>query len=185
MNNKVLLISPGGCACTSFINFIKDYVPINSPKDKDNLKHTLPWNPLVQEYSATRIIYVYGDVDKAARSLFRRNYQTAQYCKLRNVRGDPNIKPPFNNYKQYVNLVLKSKTEPLGILDHFKAWKSVPDVFFIHYENIATSTEIDTFLGVAKGTCSKFLLKERTSEKRIFETPEYLNIMKGFTDLMI
>ena len=185
MNNKVLLISPGGCACTSFIDFIKDYVTVNLRNDKDELKHTLPWNPSVQEYNATRIIYLYGDIDKAARSLFRRNYQTRQYRKLRNVRENPDIKPPFKNYKEYVNLVLKSKTEPLGILDHFKAWKSVPDVFFIHYENIPKSTEIDAFLGVAEGTCSKFLIKERKSEKKIFETPEYLNIMKGFMDQML
>jgi hypothetical protein len=180
MNNKVLLISPGGCACTSFIKFIKDYVPINSYNDKDRLKHTLPWNPLVKEYNASRIIYLYGDFDKAARSLFRRNFQKAQYRKLRNISANPDVNPPFNNYKQYVNLVLQSKIEPLGILDHFKAWKSVPNVFFIHYENIPSSTEIDNFLGLSKGTCSNFPLKKRTSEKKIFETPEYLDIMKGF-----
>lgn len=185
MNNKVLLISPGGCACTAFINFIKDYVPINSSSDKDKLKHTLPWDPLVKEYNASRVIYLYGDFDKAARSLFRRNFQKVQYRKLRNMRGNQEISPSFNNYKQYVNLVLKSKTEPLGILDHFKAWKSVPDVFFIHYENIPTSSEIDAVLGVAKGTCSKFPLKKRLSEEKIFETTEYLNIMKGFMSEVI
>ena len=101
------------------------------------------------------------------------------------MRGNQEISPFFNNYKQYVTLVLKSKTEPLGILDHFKAWKSEPDVFFIHYENIPTSSEIDAVLGVAKGKFSKFPLKKRLSEEKIFETAEYLNIMKGFMSEVI
>jgi hypothetical protein len=180
MNQKVLLVSPGGCACTAFINFLKDYIKINCKDDKDRLKHTLPWNPLIKKYNPTHIIYLYGDFDKAIRSLFRRNFQRAQYHKLKNIFGNNNIPTPFNNFKQYINLVIRSRTEPFGILDHYKAWKNVPGVFFIHYEDIPKSLEIDDFLGIPKGTCSKFPIKERTSEKNINETTEYLNIMKNF-----
>lgn len=183
MNQKVLLISPGGCACTAVIKFLKNHVKeINAINDSDNLKHTLPCNPLIKKYNPTHIIYIYGDLDKAARSLFRRKYTNAQYHKLNNIRGNSNIKVPFNNFKQYIRFVQESRTEPLGMLNHFMAWKKVPNVFFIHYENIPKSSKIDDFLGLAKGTCSKFILKERTSEKNINETIEYLNIMKSFTD---
>jgi hypothetical protein len=180
MDKRVLLISPGGCACTAFINFLKDYVNINCKNDSDKLKHNLPWNPLVKKYNATHIIYLYGDFDKAVRSLFRRNFQKSQYRKLRNMWGNTSIPIPFNNFKQYVNIVLKSRSEPLGIVDHYKAWKAVPGVFFIHYENIPTSTEIDNFLGIPNGTCSKFVIKERTSQKNINENDEYLKLINDF-----
>jgi hypothetical protein len=98
MNQKVLLISPGGCACTAFINFLKDHVKqINCKDDSDRLKHTLPWNPLIQQYNPTHIIYLYGDFDKAIRSLFRRNFQDRQYHKLRNIIDNKNIPTPFKN----------------------------------------------------------------------------------------
>jgi len=180
MKPKVLLISPGGCACTAFIKFLKEYVEINHEHDTDRLKHTLPWNPLIENYKATHIIYLYGDFDMAARSLFRRNFQNLQYRKLRNIVNSKNISPPFNNFKQYIKHVINSRTEPLGILDHFKAWKKVSNVFFIHYKEIPISKTIDDFLGIPSGTCSKFLIKERTSQKSIHETPKYLNIMRNF-----
>jgi hypothetical protein len=65
-------------------------------------------------------------------------------------------------------------------VDHYKAWKAVPGVFFIHYENIPTSTEIDNFLGIPNGTCSRFIIKERTSEKNINENDEYLKLINDF-----
>ena len=182
MKQKVLLISPGGCACTAVINFLKKYVNIiNSEHDRDKLKHTLPWNPLIEKYKPTHIIYVYGDLDKAIRSLFRRNYNTPQYYKLHNIVDNKNIPVPFNNFRQYIRIVEKSKTEPMGILNHYKAWKEVPNVFFIHYENIPTSLKIDDFLDIPKGTCSKFILKERTTKKNINESDKYLEIMKEYT----
>jgi hypothetical protein len=186
MNQKVLLVSPGGCACTAVIKFLMNHVhKINSPIDSDHLKHSLPWNPLVKKYNPTHIIYIYGDLDKAARSLFRRKYGRNQYLKLNNININSDIKAPFNNFNQYIRFVQKSRTEPLGMLNHFMAWKNVPKVFFIHYENIPKSSTIDDFLGIPKGTCSNFILKERTSEQNINETTEYLDIMKSFTDKLI
>ena len=182
MKPKVLLISPGGCACTSVINFLKDNgVSINNNKDIDKLKHTLPWNPLVKKYNPTHILYIYGDLDKAIRSLFRRKFHNPQYYKLHNLINSQNIPMPFNNFKQYIEIVKKSRTEPLGLLNHYNSWKTVPNVFFIHYESIPTSTTIDNFLQVPLGTCSKFILKERTSVLNQHETPEYLSIINGFT----
>ena len=180
MNQKVLLISPGGCACTAFINFLKDHVKqINCKDDSDRLKHTLPWNPLIQQYNPTHIIYLYGDFDKAIRSLFRRNFQDRQYHKLRNIIDNKNIPTPFKNFKQYVNFVIKSRTEPLGIVDHFNAWKTIPGVFFIHYENIPKSRKLEEFLKLPVGTCNKFIIKERTTEKNSIETTQYLNILNS------
>jgi hypothetical protein len=183
MKQKVLLVSPGGCACTAVINFLKNHVhKINASNDGDNLKHSLPWKLCVKKYKPTHIIYIYGDLDKAARSLFRRNYNNPQYRKLNNIRYNNDIKVPFDNFNQYIKFVEQSRTEPLGMLNHFMAWKNVPNVFFIHYKNIPKSSSIDDFLWLRKGTCSKFILKQRTSEKSINETTKYLDIMKSFTN---
>jgi hypothetical protein len=185
MAQKVLLISPGGCACTAFIEFLSKYITINDKHDRDNVKHTLPWNPLIEKYNPTHIIYVYGDLDKAVRSLFRRNtskteYHKAQYYKLHNLWNNFTTHVPFNSFEDYINIVIKSRSEPLGIVNHYNAWKKVPNVFFIHYESIPTSTEIDAFLNIPKGTCSKFVIKDRTSEQNSNETPEYLKIINSF-----
>lgn len=183
MRPKVLLISPGGCACTSFITFLKNNgVSINHEHDRDRLKHTLPWNPLIKQYNPTHIIYLYGDLDKAVRSLFRRNFHKLQYYKLHNIFNHTNIPVPFNNFRQYIRIVENSRSEPLGILNHYNAWKNIPNVFFIHYESIPTSTELDTFLQLPSGTCRKFIIKDRTSELNENERPEYLNLMKRFTN---
>ena len=183
MKPKILLISPGGCACTSFITFLKNNgVSINNENDKDRLKHTLPWNPLIKKYKATHIIYLYGDLDKTVRSLFRRKFHRPQYYKLHNIFNHKDIPIPFNNFKQYIRIVENSKTEPLGILNHYNDWKAVPNVFFIHYESIPTSSELDTFLQLPLGTCRKFIIKDRTSEQNENESSEYLNLMKHFTE---
>jgi len=183
MTQRVLLISPGGCACTAFISYLKKYINnINNENDTDKLKHTLPWNPSVKNYNPTHIIYLYGDLDKAVRSLFRRNYHNPQYRKLNNIFKNKDIPIPFNNFKQYIKLVENAKIEPLGIFNHYKAWKSVPNVFFIHYENIQKTPLLDDFLGLPKGTCSKFPIKERTSQIRIIESKEYLEIMNELTN---
>ena len=181
MTQKVLLISPGGCACTAFIKFLKQYVNnINCEHDTDKLKHTLPWNPLIKQYNATHIIYLHGDLDKAVRSLFRRKFHIKQYHKLNNLWNNQSLPTPFKNFAQYIRIVNNSRTEPLGIVNHYNAWKKVPKVFFIHYESIPTSAEIDKFLNIPTGTCSKFGIKERTSKQNSIETPQYLKIINSF-----
>jgi hypothetical protein len=179
--NKLLIVSHGGSATTSFIEFIKDFIHVNCSKDLDGLKHTIPSK--INQYNPTHIIYIYGDMDKTMRSLFRRNgggftIASIHEYKLRGIKHSNEFPPHFENFEEYTKIVIKEKREPVGCLLHMCEWKKVPNVFFIHYEQICTSDTIDEYLGIPKGTCSQFTVKERESKIQECETPEYLKTMK-------
>ena len=180
--NKLLIVSHGGSATTSFIEFIKDFIHVNCSKDLDGLKHTIPSK--INQYNPTHIIYIYGDMDKTMRSLFRRNgggftIASIHEYKLRGIKHSNEFPPHFENFEEYTKIVIKEKREPVGCLLHMREWKKVPNIFFIHYEQICTSDTIDEYLGIPKGTCSQFTVKERESKIQECETPEYLETMKG------
>jgi hypothetical protein len=179
--NKLLIVSHGGSATTSFIEFIKDFIHVNCSKDLDGLKHTIPSK--INQYNPTHIIYIYGDMDKTMRSLFRRNgggftIASIHEYKLRGIKHSNEFPPHFENFEEYTKIVIKEKREPVGCLLHMREWKKVPNIFFIHYEQICTSDTIDEYLGIPKGTCSQFTVKERESKIQECETPEYLKTMK-------
>lgn len=180
MDKRVLIVSPGGCASKSFISFLKSHVgEINCPNNSDNLKHSLPWSPQVNNYNPTHIIYLYGDLDKAIRSIFRRDYAHNLYYKLHGLKVN-SLPIPFYGFEQYISLVKSSHTEPLGIVNHINSWKK-KNVFFIDYNSIVTSEYIDLFLGLNKGVCSNFIIQPRKSIVNKFETSDYLSILKNHT----
>jgi len=178
---KLLVVSHGGSATTTFIEFIKDYISTNCSKDLDGLKHTLPSK--IEELPS-KIIYIYGDMDKTMRSLFRRKAGNLTIAsihehKLKGIKHSVDLPANFEDFEAYTNLVVKENKEPVGCLVHMREWKKVPDLFFIHYEQICKSDTIDEYLGIPKGTCSQFTVMPRTSQLQPCETPEYLETMKG------
>ena len=184
-NKRILIVSPGGCACTSFIKFLKQYVKtINCPDDTDKIKHTLPTCNLIKKYDPTHIVFLFGDIIKAVRSLFRRNYIYRQYYKLRNIPFNSH-KCPFINYNQFINITVNNNCEPLGITNHYKAWKNIPNVFFINYEHINSSELLNNYLGLPEGTNKKFIIKKRSSTPSSFESHKYLEIINKLTDTMM
>jgi hypothetical protein len=188
---RVLLVSPGGCACSAILEFIDNNgITINSNSYKDYMKHLLPEVSIISVYKPTSIIYVYGDIDKLIRSFFRRsiNFCNLHFPKLSIkdkyiLRGDTEntdlTSMPYKTFKEYIDIIIKTGSEPIGIIQHYNSWKKIPGVFFIHYENFPKSDKVDEFLGLPKGTCSKFELKERTSVRQPEETDEYLNIINS------
>jgi hypothetical protein len=185
-NTYLLVVSHGGSATTAFMHFIKQRVSTNCPGDLDGLKHTLPSNIQVLP---SRIIYIYGDMDKTMRSLFRRtggnlSFASIQEYKLKNIKHSSDLPANFEDFEAYTKLVTLENREPVGCLVHMSEWKKVPNVFFIHYEQICTSDTIDDYIGIPKGTCSQFTVMPRVSKVQPYETPEYLETMKGF-DLMV
>lgn len=182
---RVLVVSPGGCACTSLIKFLKPYLKtINCPDDTDKIKHTLPRSNLIKKYNPTHIIYLFGDIIKAVRSLFRRNYSYVHYYKLHNIALNSS-KCPFTNYKSYINNTLNNNCEPMGIMSHYNAWKDIPNVFFIHYEDINKSELFNKYLELPEGTHKKFILKERKSTANSLESEKYLSILNNITEEMM
>jgi hypothetical protein len=188
---RVLLVSPGGCACSAILKFIDQHgITINSNSYEDFMKHLLPEVSIISVYKPTSIIYVYGDIDKLIRSFFRRSiYFINKHCPklsikdkyiLRNDTENTDLTSmPYRTFKEYIDIVIKTGTEPMGIIKHYESWKKVPGVFFIHYENFPKSDRVDEFLRLPKGTCSQFELKERTSIRQPEETNEYLEIIKS------
>jgi hypothetical protein len=187
---RVLLVSPGGSACTAFLDFLQHYdITINTQHSftlgGDGLKHSLPDSHLVTAYDPTHVIYQYGDLDSTVRSLFRRNILDISYFydnrqKFMNpLMRKTNKQIKFNTIQDYINQVLLTKEEPLGIIKHWKKWKSSNrNIYFVQYANIHKDTNIDSFLGVPANTCSNFTVKERESKILDIETPEYLGILK-------
>lgn len=180
-NKKLLVVSHGGSATTSFMEFIGKYIPTNCSKDLDGLKHTIPSK--IQNIPS-HIIYIYGDMDKTMRSLFRRkggnlSFASIQEHKLKGIKHSIDLPANFEDFEAYTKLVRKEIREPVGCLVHMREWKKVPNVFFIHYEQICISNTIDEYLGIPEGTCSQFTVKERVSQLQPCETPEYLETMKG------
>jgi len=177
---NLLVVSHGGSATTSFITFIGKYIPTNCPEDLDGLKHSVPSKV---GYSPSHIIYIYGDMDKTMRSLFRRQRNSVTLAsqhehKLKGTRYSSNLPANFENFEAYTKVVIAENKEPVGCLIHMRQWKKVPNVFFIHYEQICTSDTIDEYLGIPKGTCSKFKILPRESQIQPCETPEYLQAMQ-------
>ena len=131
---------------------------------------------------------------KTVRSLFRRKGGQTTFASIhkihfRNIEDAPTShfnKTPTEkdidcqDYPTYIRTVLETRSEPIGCIKHMMSWEKVPNVFFIHYEQICKSKKIDEFLGVPKGTCSKFTVKPRKSVPDDHETPEYIKIMNEF-----
>jgi hypothetical protein len=178
---KLHVVSHGGSATTTFMEFISKYIPTNCSRDLDGLKHTVPSKI---EDLPSRIIYIYGDMDKTMRSLFRRKAGNLTIAsihehKLKGIKYSRDLPANFEDFEAYTKLVTLENREPVGCLVHMRCWKKVPNVFFIHYEQICKSDTIDEYLGIPKGTCSQFTVMSRVSELQPYETPEYLETMKG------
>ena len=188
---RILLVSAGGSACSNILEYIsKTGNTINDIDNNDTLKHSLPCSKIVGLYKPTKIIYIYGDLNKLIRSLFRRKFTCFHYTYFNN-RINNNVllseklydedynSLPFTSFKEYIDIVIKTKTEPIGIIKQYEAWKKVPGVFFIHYTDFPKSDKVDEFLELPKGTCSQFKLQSRTSVRQPEETDEYLEIIKS------
>lgn len=79
-NLDLIVISTGGVATTSLINYLKFYKKVNDENDKDGYKHLSKF-PLVQ-HNELKIIYIYGNYEKIYNSLKRRNIFQEQMVKL-------------------------------------------------------------------------------------------------------
>ena len=79
-NLDLLIVSTGGVATTTLINYLKLYKKVNDANDRDELKHLNKF-PLIVNKNL-KILYIYGNYEKIYNSLKRRNIFQSQMVKL-------------------------------------------------------------------------------------------------------
>ena len=79
-NIDLLIVSPGGVATTTLINYLKLYKKVNDENDRDGYKHLNKF-PFISK-ADLKILYIYGNYEKIYNSLKRRNIFQSQMVKL-------------------------------------------------------------------------------------------------------
>ena len=184
------LISPGGSATHSFLRFLNDQnITINkwgwSPHG-DGIKHCQPDSSMFKVYNPQNVVYMYGGLVETVRSLFTRNLLTISYfydtpnCYLNPAEHERVRIPKFSTFFEYINEVIRTGTEPLGIVKHWNSWKAYPNVYFMKFTDIPTDPNIDYVFGLPSGTCSNFVIDLSQRHERLeIETDEYINILNN------
>ncbi len=79
-NLDLLIVSTGGVATTTLINYLKLFKQVNDENDRDGYKHLNKF-PFVRKENL-KILYIYGNYEKIYKSLKRRDIFQAQMVKL-------------------------------------------------------------------------------------------------------
>jgi len=79
---EVMVVSGGGVSTTTLMNHLSGYVRVNSPDDRDGVKHSRKF-PKWAAKSRTRVIFVRGARGPQVSSLLRRGVGRRQLFKLR------------------------------------------------------------------------------------------------------
>ena len=80
LNLDLLIVSTGGVATTTLINYLKLYKKVNDENDRDGYKHLNKFPFIFKEN--LKILYIYGNYEKIYNSLKRRNIFQSQMVKL-------------------------------------------------------------------------------------------------------
>lgn len=77
---EAIIVSPGGVASTAIMEYIRKFVRVNSPADRDTLKHRP--KPPGQSSQEIPVLLLTGDKDSIIASLERRGYFPHQAIRL-------------------------------------------------------------------------------------------------------
>ena len=132
---EVVVASAGGVGTTFLINFIAQHRRVNHFDDEDGIKH-LPVLP-VSFNKELKLIYVYGNPQLAAMSLFRREYHHRQSKKLRKCVSNA---PPAIADSVTLEEYAANGIDAFYFRDHFFNWydtylSSFPTLF-LRYETL-------------------------------------------------
>jgi hypothetical protein len=168
---EVVVASAGGVGTTFLINFIAQYRRVNHFDDEDGIKH-LPVPP-VSLNKKLKLIYVYGNPQLAAMSLFRREYHHLQSGKLRKCVADaPAAVPVTMTLDEYA----AKGIDGFYFREHFENWysnylSSFPTLF-IRYETLFENLEpLLDFLELPSETLKAFPKKKKRNSA-MDEMPE-------------
>jgi hypothetical protein len=168
MNLNALIVGAGGNGQTYFMEFLeKNKLKINSPGDKDKLKHMSHPNKIPKNIKIKRCIFLYNSPYDSIYSHYRRGWYKIQINKL----GNP-YKINFeniNNINTYNELCIKYNKDIFGIEYQFDNWfkkgnTNIP-ILFLDFNDILNKKDIiDNFLG-KRLNYNLFEVKERSNKE--------------------
>lgn len=167
-DTDVVVASFGGVGTTFLLKYLAQYRKTNHRFDADGVKHS-PLPP-ISFNSNIKFVYVYGNPQLAAISLFRRNFHYRQSQKLQKW-GKKSISPipEEMTLQEYASQGI----DKLHFRNHFYNWYekylSVHPTMFIRYDTMYDNVELlRDFLNLPKDFVDKFPEKkiELPIEKR-------------------
>ncbi len=169
-NIEVVIASAGGAGTTFLLSYLAQFKNANHPGDADGLKHS-PLPP-VSFNRNVKFVYVFGNPQLAAISLFRRNFQHHQSIKLQKW-GKRNISPIPKDMtlQEYASQGI----DRFHFRDHFYNWYdrylAACPTMFIRYESLFDNvTLLLDFLDLPKDCIGSFPRK-KTRTSTIEEIP--------------
>lgn len=184
-NIEVVVTSFGGVGTSFLMFYLAQFKEINSPEDRDSLKH-LPLPP-ISFNPRIKFIYVYGDPRLAVISLFRRGYHHLQSYKLQSYKlrwdiDSQSLIPRKMTIQEYAALGI----DRFRFREHFYNWYNcllTHETMFLRYETLFESVElILDFLDIPRNHIDSFPKKvDRSSKKSDIhpKTWNHLNTIYG------
>lgn len=170
------IVSYGGVGTSFLLHFFSQYLKTNDPIDRDYFKHS-PLPP-ISFNSNVKFIYIYGNPQMAAASLFRRNLQTLQSIKLQ--RWDQNIVPIPSEMtlQEYASLGV----DRFCFENHFFNWydkylTGIPTLF-VRYETLFDNIrQLLEFADIPGNSINKFPKKKCRKSTREEISAKTLNLL--------
>jgi|GEM_PF-600208 len=178
----IVVVSYGGVGTSFLLDFLAQYKTTNSSRDIDGFKHS-PLPPISFNRNV-KFVYVYGNPQMAAASLFLRNYAIPHSIKLQRwIDKNTSSIPNGMTLQEYASLGV----DRFHFENHFFNWydKYLPCIptLFVRYETIFDNIEhILEFVGIPKSGINRFPEKKKrasTKEGIPAETVKYLDDMYG------
>lgn len=162
-NIDIIVASYGGVGTTFLVEFLSKFKNINRADDSDGIKHSIL--PPISRDKKMKFLYIYGDPQLAAISLFRRNFHHVHSTKILGF-ANKRIRPIPRNMTldDYAN----NGVDKFLFREHFYNWYSkylVHPTFFIKYDKLHENIEaLFEFLEIPKEYINDFpKFKKRSS----------------------
>ncbi len=185
-NIEVVIASAGGAGTTFLLSYIAQFKKANHPGDADGLKHS-PLPPFSFNRNV-KFVYVFGNPQLAAISLFRRNFQHYQSIKLQKW-GKRKTSPIPKD--MVLHEYASQGIDKFYFRNHFYNWYdkylAVCPTMFIRYETLFDNVALLLdFLDLPKDCIDSFPRKKTrtsTTEQVPADTIKRLDHMYGdFSD---
>jgi hypothetical protein len=145
----VLIVSPGGMACTYIHDIIGNRLYKNDTNNNDNLKHLYsPDSPLMSINDINKVLYIYNDPLLAILSHFRRGWACVAHRTI-----NPHADIPeevFADIETFAEHTIQQGNDVFGIYNHFNEWytKCTHDICFVDFRDTDRDQKLTQFLNI-------------------------------------